>query len=80
MQTLTTARTVGDALPVSLAPAIIVEEHPLVLVLFRLPPEFGPDSFSALALAIKNSHERPVPFLMRSVRSNGQSEYDTYAT
>ena len=59
MQTLATARAVGDALPVSLASAIIVEERPLVLVFVRLPPEFGPESVPVLALAIENSHEPP---------------------
>ena len=72
MQPLATARAVGDALPVGLAPAIIVEERPLVLVIVRLPPEFGPDLCSAPALAIENSHELPMPFLIRSARSNGQ--------
>jgi hypothetical protein len=54
---------VGDALSESPAPVIIVEEHPLVLVIVRLPPDFGPYPSSALALAIENSHELPMPFL-----------------
>jgi hypothetical protein len=57
---------------VSPASVIIVEEHPLVLVIVRLPPEFGPDPSSALALAIENSHELPEPLLKTSARSNGQ--------
>jgi uncharacterized membrane protein YqaE (UPF0057 family) len=51
MQSLTTAQAVGDVLPVSVAPVIIVEKHPNGLVLFRLPPKFGPDSVFLLTCA-----------------------------
>ncbi len=50
VQLLTATRARGYALTKGLAPLIIVEEHPPVLVLIRLPPEFGPDSFPALVL------------------------------
>ena len=59
VQPLAATRARGYALTKGLAPLIIVEEHPPVLVLIRLPPEFGPDSFPALARAIENSHEPP---------------------
>ncbi len=63
MQPLAAPRAVGHALPVALAPFVIVEERPLVLVFVRLPPVFGPEPFSVLALAIENGHELPMPFL-----------------
>ena len=72
MQPLATARAVGDALPVGLAPRVIVEERPLVLVIVRLPPEFGPDPVFVLALAVENSHQLPEPFLKTSAQSNDQ--------
>ena len=59
MQPLAAPRAPGHTLPVALAPLLIVEERPLVLVFVRLPPEFGPEPVLVLAPAIENSHESP---------------------
>ena len=78
IQTLATARAMGDALPVSLAAVFIVGEHPLVPVLVRLPPEFGPDP--VLALAVKDSHDPPMSPLARQPKNTVEPDHVTFAT
>ncbi len=80
MQSLTTPRAVAHALSVALAPFVIVEEHPLVLVFVRLPPEFGPNLLLAFALAIKNSHEPPCLSRREQPKNTLEKDYGTFAT
>src|SRR5918997_1262332 len=59
VQPLAASRAPGNALPAALAPFLIFEEHPLVLVFVRLTRILGPEPGLVLAPAIEDGHESP---------------------